>query len=122
MINTTHSYKNPFLSGQEEGCSRSNTGLCRDCPMYVAMPYDVEDPVSGNIIQAGTVVQCVDIWQMMASWDAGRQTLRLHAGIDKAQNEANRRQEQIFGFVTGLRLQQMSEDEKEKPVYAIGQD
>lgn len=104
MINTTHSYKNPLLEGEKPGCTRSKTGFCIDCPMYITMPVNVEDPVSGNIIQAGTVQQCVDIWTLMGTWDGGRQTLRLHAGVNQAQNEANRRQEQVFGALVHFAL------------------
>ena len=99
-----HSYKNPLLKPGEEGCSRSNTGYCRDCPMFIPMPVDTEDPVTGEIVQAGTVLQCVDIWILMGSWDAGRQTLRLHAGVNQAQNEANRRQEQVLGAIAHFSL------------------
>lgn len=76
--------KNPHA---EQGCSISNTGLCKDCPHWRCMPVDVSDPTTGNILKQGTVWDCLFAWQMLGSWDAGRQSQGVHAAVSQQTNE-----------------------------------
>ena len=88
----------------KKGCRISVTGKCKHCPHWRCMPVDVQDPTTGQILKQGTVWDCLLAWQMLGSWDSGRQTQGLHAAVNQAQNEANRRQDQVFGALVHFAL------------------
>ena len=52
------------------------------------MPFDVRNPVTGEVIKSGTVFDCVDVWAMMGSWDAANQAVGVHAAVADHRNEA----------------------------------
>ena len=86
----------PGMTDATAGCTISKTGFCKDCPKFRSMPFDVRNPVTGEIIKSGTVFDCVDVWAMMGSWDAGNQTMRVHAAVADHRNEAVKAQHEAL--------------------------
>lgn len=96
----------PGVTDATAGCTLSKTGLCKDCPRFRCMPVDVTDPTTGGKISAGTVWDCVDAWQMLGSWDAGRQAQGVHAAINRSESETTKRQDRLLHLVATGTVQQ----------------
>ena len=65
------------------------------------MPVDVRDPTTGEVLRQGTVWDCVFAWQMLGSWDAGRQAEGIHAAVCQQTNETIKRQDHFIGMIQG---------------------
>ncbi len=84
----------------KKGCRLSLTGKCKDCPHWRCMPVDVTDPTTGKILRTGTVWDCILAWQMLGSWDAGRQSQGVHAAVNQMANRTDQRQQQLLHLVS----------------------
>lgn len=91
----------PGLTDANAGCNTSKTGLCKDCPLFVSMPFETRDARTGEIIASGSVFDCVHVWTAMGSWDGANRTLGVHAAVCQQTNETVKRQDQLLGMVTG---------------------
>ena len=63
------------------------------------MPVDITDPTTGEVLRQGTVWDCILAWQMLGSWDAGRQTHGVHAAVSQQTNEFVKRQDRFIGIL-----------------------
>ena len=78
------------MTDADAGCTISRTGFGKDCPKFRSMPFDVRNPVTGEIIKSGTVFDCVDVWAMMGSWDGANQAVGVHAAISQHANNTTK--------------------------------
>ena len=74
---------------------------CNKCLWYRNMPVDIRDPTTGEIVRQGPVWDCVLAWQMLGSWDTGRQTEGVHAAICQQTNETIKRQDKFLEYAHG---------------------
>lgn len=77
----------PGMTDADAGCATSKTGFCKDCPLFISMPFDVRNPVTGETIRSGTVFDCVHVWSMMGSWDSANQAIGVHAAVSQHANK-----------------------------------
>ena len=76
---------------------------CDRCILYRCMPIDVEDPVTGKKIPAGTVWDCAWVWNMIGAWDAGRQTQGVHAAVAQQTAVQREQSERFLSLASGHR-------------------
>ena len=83
----------PGLTDQNAGCTMSPTGLCTDCPLFFSMPVDVTDPRTGETLPAGSVWDCVLVWQAQG----------VHHAIAQQTNEQRKQSERFLSLASGHR-------------------
>lgn len=81
---------------EELSCPLGHT--CSRCLLYRSMPVDVTDPTTGKQIKQGTVWDCVWAWNMLGSWDAGRQAQGVHAAVSQQTNMHAKAHEELIAL------------------------
>jgi len=94
---------NTTVPGVDEntGCTLSHTGKCKDCPHYRCMPGDIADARTGQVYSSGSMWDCVFMWSVLATWDAGRQSFGVHEAVSDLRNQTVQRQERLLAVVEG---------------------
>ena len=82
---------------------------CSKCLWYRSMPVDVTDPTTGEILRQGAVWDCILAWQMLGSWDAGRQAHGVHAAVSQQTNEYVKRQDAFLQMVQSAQAKRLKD-------------
>jgi hypothetical protein len=99
----------PGLTEADIGCTRSKTGLCKDCALYISMPFDVKDQNGKKVESGATEFECAEIWAVMGTWDTGAQAHRTAKAVIDFRNHTQKQHSEFMQLANGHGKRRLSD-------------